>query len=437
MAVVDSNRAEFVRRTLFVVLITLGVVLLVLLVTRLAYTLVLGFLCWILAVGLSIPINALRRRGLKRRQALLVTFVGVFIGLALFVLILLPPIVQQVNNLANSLPSALEAVISEYDDFRQHNQWAQSVLPAFTVEDYQALLNPDAETTGTAGGGLPGIDLGQVLGSALPVLANVGGFLGNIALNLFLIFFITLYLVLDPLVYYRIILAFVPKAREARALEIINKVRETIVSWFGAMVLEVSITAAMVTVALGVLLQIPNAIALGLLAGLANIVPYIGYWAALIPILLFSAATGGLGKAGLAFLLYFIIGIIEANVILPANLNSSLKIPAALTLLFQAIAAALLGFWGILLAVPMLAILMVLARELVVHDTLGKTSVPGVIELPSGELALSPVAEMPLDETIVEKDEDAEKPTPRAAAQDAESVMERKRVYEQQKRDKQ
>lgn len=388
------THAEFIRRAIYVILLITGAVLLTLLGLRIAYTLVLGFLCWILSIGLSIPLNALRRRGLPRGQALLVTLVGVVVGFALFVLILLPPIVQQVNNLANGLPTALESIVGEYANFRANNDWAMSVLPEFTPEDLQAMTNPSVPSAETAEGeaAAPLIDLTGVLNSALPLLVNVGGFLGNIALNLFLIFFITLYFLLDPLIYYRIILALVPKERESRALTIINKVRLTIVTWFGAMVLEVSITAAMVTIALGVILQIPNAIALGLLAGLANIVPYIGYWAALIPILIFSAATGGLGTALLAFILYFIIGMVEANIILPANLNNSLKLPAALTLLFQAIAGTLLGFWGILMAVPMLAILMVLVRELIVGDALGKSQVPQVVELPSGELAFKSAA---------------------------------------------
>lgn len=402
------THAEFIRRAVYVILLITGAVLLTLLGLRLAYTLVLGFLCWILSIGLSIPLNALRRRGLSRGQALLVTLVGVVVGFALFVLILLPPIVQQVNNLANGLPTALESIVGEYADFRANNDWAMSVLPEFTPEDLQTMTNPPAAPEGNAAApegaaSAPlGIDLGAVLNSALPLLVNVGGFLGNIALNLFLIFFITLYFLLDPLIYYRIILALVPKERESRALAILNKVRLTIVSWFGAMVLEVSITAAMVTIALGVILQIPNAIALGLLAGLANIVPYIGYWAALIPILLFSAATGGLGTALLAFILYFTIGMVEANIILPANLNNSLKLPAALTLLFQAIAGTLLGFWGILMAVPMLAILMVLVRELIVKDALDKDAVPQVVELPSGELVFQAAAPLPAGTTAAD-----------------------------------
>ena len=79
----------------------------------------------------------------------------------------------------------------------------------------------------------------------------------------------------------------------------------------------------------------------------------------------------------------------EANVILPANMGKALKLPAALILIFQGIASSLLGFWGVLLAVPILAIVTVLLRELFVFDALGKRGrVPHVLETPSGELIL-------------------------------------------------
>jgi predicted PurR-regulated permease PerM len=397
--------SEFVRRSVTFVLIVTAVVAIALVVTRVYPILIIGLLSWIISVGLSIPINFFRRRGMSRAMAVLVTFVLVVLALALFVVVLLPPLVMQVNNLLAELPAAGEAAVISYNDLRDSNDLLATVLPEFTLDEYQRLLNAPT--------GAPALDFTSLAGSALPLIANVGGFLVNIFLNLFLIFFITLYMVLDPLVYYRMILALVPVEHEKRALEVMEDVRQTVVVWVGSMVLEVTITAVLVTIALGLLLRIPNAIALGALAGLGNVVPYIGYWAALIPIVVFAAAVGGPGTAILAFILYFVIGIIEANVILPANIGNSLKIPAALILLFQGIAASILGFWGVLLAVPILAIIMVILRETVVFDVLGKRDrIPHVLETPTGELLLDlppldePVEQQSQETTLTEPDDD-------------------------------
>jgi predicted PurR-regulated permease PerM len=398
---------EFIRRSISFTLIVIACILLVLLVMRIYPVLVIGLLSWIISVGLGIPINFFRRRGMQRGMAVLVTFVLTALAIGLFVRILLPPLVTQVNNLLSELPTAGESAVEAYNNFRGGSEFLVGILPEFTVADYQNLLN--------ASPGSPTVDFTSVAGSALPVIANVGGFLANIALNLFLILFLTIYFVLDPLVYYRMIIALTPVASEKRVLEILENIRQTVVSWVGSMVLEVTITAIMVTFALGVILRIPNAIALGVLAGLGNIVPYVGYWAALIPIVIFAAAVGGPGTALLAFILYFIIGIIEGNVILPANMGQSLKLPAAVILLFQGVAATLLGFWGVLLAVPLLAIVTVLLRELVVFDALGKRNrVLHVTETPTGELVLEelPAETPPPDEPDQETTLTTEDPEP-------------------------
>lgn len=401
--------SEFIRRSITFVFIVTAAIVIALVAVRVYPILVIGLLSWIISVGLSIPINFFRRKGLKRGAAVALTFVLAIVFIALFIRLLLPPLVSQINSLASELPAAGESAVQGYTDFRGGSEILSSLLPEFTVEDYQRLLNQSpGEST---------FNFNAVAGSALPLIANVGGFLANIFLNLFLIFFITIYLTLDPMIYYRMVLALTPVHSEKRALEILENVRQTVVAWVGSMVLEVSITALMVTVALGVLLQLPNAIALGVLAGLGNIVPYVGYWAALIPIIIFAAAVGGPGTAALAFVLYFAIGIIEANVILPANMGKSLKLPAALILIFQGVASSLLGFWGVLLAVPILAIVTVLLRELFVFDALGKRGrVPHVLETPTGELILDegapdvPAEEASQDTALTEAD--PEPPTP-------------------------
>jgi predicted PurR-regulated permease PerM len=381
--------SEFIRRSVSFIVLVIAAVLLVLLIGRIYPILVIGLLSWIIAVGLSIPINFFRRKGMKRGTAMLVTFVISAILIALFVRLLLPSLVTQVNNLLAELPDAGASAVESYGNLRASNETLAGLLPEFTVEEYRNLLD--------APGDVPALNFNSVVGSALPLISSVGGFLANIALNLFLIFFLTLYFLLDPMVYYRIVIALTPAGREARVLEVLEQVRKSVVAWVGSMVLEVTITAIMVTVALW-LLRIPNGIALGVLAGLGNIVPYVGYWAALIPIVVFAAAVGGPGLALVAFIVYFVIGIIEANIILPANMGSSLKLPAAVILLFQGIAGTILGFWGVLLAVPLLAIVATLLREVVVFDVLGKrSSIPQVTETPTGELVLD-VPPLPADE---------------------------------------
>ncbi len=399
--------SDFVRRSLTIVAIIVLVGIGLVVANKVLSILMIGFFCWIISVGLNVPIMALRRRGLERTPAVLITFAGVAIGIAVFIIAILPPLITQVADLLEQFPDAARATVEEYDNLRQSDQRLTDVLPEFTVEDWDR-LTLNLEGSETADGAVPGGDLTgpvdesppvvnpenvlSVLRSTLPVLLDFGSFLSNLAVNTFMVLFVSSYLILDPLIYYRMIIAIVPAAHEVRAVDILNKMRRTVITWLGALLISSSFTGISVTVILGVFLGIPNAIALGTIAALGNVIPNVGYWLALIPIGIFSVASAGPTQALAGVLAYIIVGEIEAKLISPTVIKNELNIPAGLMLLFQLVAGKLLGFFGILLAVPLLALINMLVRELYVFDSLGKAGrVSQITEALDGQLILQPV----------------------------------------------
>jgi len=117
--------------------------------------------------------------------------------------------------------------------------------------------------------------------------------------------------------------------------------------------------------------QLPNALALSIIAGISTIVPVVGNTLALIPVVIIAASMG-LPKLLLSVALYVAVGITQDRIVTPAIMRSELNIPAAGQIVFQLIFAALIGPVGLLLAVPLLAIIITLARQLYVFDILGK-----------------------------------------------------------------
>jgi predicted PurR-regulated permease PerM len=200
--------------------------------------------------------------------------------------------------------------------------------------------------------------------------------------------FITLYFLLDPIPYYKGIVYLVPKDREQRAVELLNNVRRIVVNWLGALIVSITAQATMVMITVGLIMQIPNALGLALLAGLSNIIPNLGFYLALIPVIVVTAAHDA-NKLPLVILFYIIGGEFEGKVITPRVVEHSLSLPAGLVLVFQLIAGAYLGFFGILLAVPILAIVMMLVKELYVFDALGKRGqLSELVENERGDLHL-------------------------------------------------
>lgn len=375
---------EFTRRTLTAVLIVAAVVVGLIALWTLRSILLIGFTCWVLSVALSIPIAKLEHRGMQRGYAILITLIGAVLTFILVVFLVFPPLIAQVVDLIEGLPQAAEDAVQGYESFRADDDKLERFLPEFTIEDYNDLLEGDSNTPLSRD-----FDWTSLARSTLPILGGVGNFLGDVFANFFIIVIITIYLLLDPMSYYRGILAVVPQHREARVLEIINELRRVVTAWLSALAVSVSATAVMVAGAMGLILGVPNAIALGVIAGLGTVIPYLGYYIALVPILVFTGADDA-AKLPLAFILYIIIGEIESKAITPQVVKSELNIPAGLVLIFQLIAASQLGFFGVLLAVPILAISIALIRELYVYDVLHKEGqIPQIVGGPRGVLRLA------------------------------------------------
>jgi predicted PurR-regulated permease PerM len=135
--------------------------------------------------------------------------------------------------------------------------------------------------------------------------------------------------------------------------------------WLIATLISMAIIAAMTTTGL-LLLGIPAALALGLIAGLLQFVPTVGPIVSAVPAAVVALVVSPLHVLWV-ILLYLVTQQIESNMITPIVMRRAVDLPPALTLLTQALMTVLFGFLGLLLAVPLVAITMVLVRRLYVE----------------------------------------------------------------------
>ncbi|WP_221088573.1 AI-2E family transporter [Deinococcus aquaedulcis] len=99
-------------------------------------------------------------------------------------------------------------------------------------------------------------------------------------------------------------------------------------------------------------LGIPNALALGLLSALLNLVPYLGIVAAAaLPML--EAIPQGSGKVGAVAVLYFLLNQLLGNVIGPIIMGRSAQLSPAAVLIALLVGLALAGVVGAILAIPL------------------------------------------------------------------------------------
>ena len=111
------------------------------------------------------------------------------------------------------------------------------------------------------------------------------------------------------------------------------------------------------------IMKIKYAVLLGFMIGLFNIIPYFGAIISIIAATIITIFTGGFSKAIWMVIIATILQQIDANIINPKIVGSSLKISPLLVIFAVTIGGAYFGVLGMFLAVPIFTVLKILIED--------------------------------------------------------------------------
>jgi predicted PurR-regulated permease PerM len=168
----------------------------------------------------------------------------------------------------------------------------------------------------------------------------------------------------------------VPKRYRANVYTTIYDVGEALRLWLLGQLMEMVLIGLLTTLVVW-LIGLPSPLALGLIAGIAEFIPYLGPMLAAIPAVL-VAGSQGLGAVLWTLLAYLLIHQVEGNIIAPIIQRRMVYIPPAIVLLGLGAISFLFGAVAIVFAVPIAIVIFVLIKKLYVRDSLGgPTQIPG------------------------------------------------------------
>ncbi|KLT67039.1 AI-2E family transporter [Pedobacter sp. BMA] len=223
-----------------------------------------------------------------------------------------------------------------------HNlqQWLEHTFGITTQKQVQ-MLN-DAASSGKA-------MIGQTLSGVLGILSVV--FL--IPVYTFLIMF-----------YKMLILNFLyevfSEENKAKVGEILAETKAAIQSYIVGLLIETGIVAVMNSVSL-LLLGVPNAILIGVIGAILNLLPYIGGIVAIaLPVLMVTLTQDGFTTQLLIIAAYAIIQFIDNNILVPRIVSSKVEINALISIVIVLLGAALWGVPGMFLSIPFIAVLKII-----------------------------------------------------------------------------
>jgi predicted PurR-regulated permease PerM len=189
-----------------------------------------------------------------------------------------------------------------------------------------------------------------------------------VGINTIVIVCLGLFFAGAPSAYREGVLILVPIAARARVREVMDEMGQVLRSWLLGQLVRSAIVAVVLAVTLH-LLGLPGAPLLGLQAGVANFIPYLGPLIAALPIALVAMPLG-LSTLAWVLVIYFAIQTIEGFVIAPLIQKGSVNVAPAWTLFAIVIFGALFGALGVALAAPLLAVGRIAVLRFYVEDWL-------------------------------------------------------------------
>ncbi|WP_372846441.1 AI-2E family transporter [Pontiella sp.] len=325
--------------------------------------LLLAFASIVIAIAIAQPMLMLQKKGCQRGVAVTLAIVASLLAVSLVSLFVIPTLAEGVAELVSDVPAAAAKGKIAYAEWWNATPSLQSIMPK--LPEANAAAPTDADS-------LKGM-FQWLVKSGMAIAPDLLGGIGLIAgllVHLGLVLFIAIFFLLDPGSYVTALLYLVPPQKHARTKQVLRALYVTLTKWLQAQLFSVTVIVLLVWLILGVILRMPNAMVVALFAGFATFIPNIGAVLPIIPIGIFTLAYDDPAKLLLYIPVYLAIQFTESNIITPQVVKAQLNIPAGFLMLFQLLVTMALGALGLVLAVPLLACLIVVVREVYSYDVL-------------------------------------------------------------------
>jgi predicted PurR-regulated permease PerM len=330
------------------------VVVAYLLLRELTSVIILAGLAYLFAYLFHPLVVWLQRRGVRRTLGLLLSFLIVLLFLGFSALLIgnivteLVQFTEQIPKLITNAEAQINVWLDQLEQLRGQDQQLRSLIDQATNAVQEALSSIVSNLVGFI----------QNAGSGL--LTRTLGVLGGVV-QFFLVLIIGTYMLGSFENIGHSALELFPKRWQAFMLEFSRDVSTAVGGYIRGQLLIAAAVGTMVGVGLGIL-GIPLALGLGFLSAVFNIVPYLGVIISIAPALLIASQFGVL-KMVLVVVVFVIANQVEANVLSPNILARTTDLHPITIILTILAGASLLGIFGGLLAVPLVALAKLLIRK--------------------------------------------------------------------------
>jgi predicted PurR-regulated permease PerM len=296
----------------------------------------------ITAMVIAIFIESIARMVMRLRVPRTLAIIGVFaVGVALIgylFISLIPVFISELVNVGKILPQV---------------EIVQKILNSVELDSQRSLFQLDPATV------IKNIQ-GSVGGLSSGVSGFFSGIFGNIA-HTILLLVLSLYLALEERGVERMLRSIVPADSEEYAVRLWIRVRSKVESWFRGQLLIALITAVLTFVGL-LIIGVPNALLLGMVAGVFGMVPF-GILVATIPAALVAFFHGGVITLIYVGALYWLLQQLLDYFIGPMITRKATGLPSLMIVISFVLMISLVGILGFFLAIPTAILILELVSD--------------------------------------------------------------------------
>ncbi len=295
----------------------------------------------VIASAIEPGISFLIRRGIPRFLGTLLMYLLMFGSVFLFVYFFLPPIIADMVGALTTLPQYLSSLnipssVSGLTNFPALGAASGTHHQTF----FQTLLALQSAFSATTGG----------------VVQFVAAFFGGI-FSLMLVVVLSFYFALQDTGVDDFLRLVMPAEHEEYAVDLWRRSQKKIGLWMQGQILLSVIVGVLVYLGM-LIIGVPYALLLAIFTALAEIIPIFGSLLSGAAAAVVAYSQGGIAIAAIVVGLYVVVNQFESNLIYPLIVKKVVGIPPLLVIVALIAGYTIAGFLGVLLSVPMAAILL-------------------------------------------------------------------------------
>lgn len=321
----------------FIKVVVIALLLLFLYLVR--EVILLMFVAIIIASGIDPWIDFLQKKRIPRWLSVIFIFIVLIGFVSLIVYLLIPPIAQQLQQLAVLLPQYFKVILEQV-------KGSDIVNLESGVDSIQKVFGSFGDKFGNLAS--------NIFGTFSGVLKGV--------ISMIIVFVLSFYFVVEENNFKKFIRSITPTKHRPYVEDLVDRIQVQIGRWFRGQLLLGGIVGVMVFIGLTIA-GVKYALVLALLAGLLELVPYIGPILSAVPAVFLGFTQSPI--LGLVVIgIYLLVQQLENHLIVPNVMKRVVGLNPLVIILAILVGAKLAGVMGAIIAVPLVTALHVFFMDI-------------------------------------------------------------------------